>query len=301
MGFFEKLKQGLAKTRSGFSEKISGVLSAFTRVDEDLLEELEEALILCDMGVETSLAAIEALRQRVKEERIKQPEQVREALREIIEDLVRFDLPEETFPKVILVIGVNGVGKTTSIGKIANVYRQQGKSVLLAAADTFRAAASQQLSIWAERVGVPIVKYGEGADPAAVVYDSLDSAKAHGTDVVICDTAGRLHNKKNLMNELNKIDRVISQQHPEASREALLVLDATTGQNAISQAKEFSSVVHVDGLVLTKLDGTAKGGVICAIKKELGIPVRYIGVGEGVDDLQVFQPEEFAAALVGKN
>ena len=301
MGFFEKLKQGLAKTRSGFSEKISGVLSAFTRVDEDLLEELEEALILCDMGVETSLAAIEVLRQRVKEERIKKPEQVREALREIIEDLVRFDLPEETFPKVILVIGVNGVGKTTSIGKIANVYRQQGKSVLLAAADTFRAAASQQLSIWAERVGVPIVKYGEGADPAAVVYDSLDSAKAHGTDVVICDTAGRLHNKKNLMNELNKIDRVISQQHPEASRETLLVLDATTGQNAISQAKEFSSVVHVDGLVLTKLDGTAKGGVICAIKKELGIPVRYIGVGEGVDDLQVFQPEEFAAALVGKN
>lgn len=301
MGFFEKLKQGLAKTRSGFSEKISGVLSAFTRVDEDLLEELEEALILCDMGVETSLAAIEELRQRVKEECIKQPEQVREALREIIEDLVRFDLPEETFPKVILVIGVNGVGKTTSIGKIANVYRQQGKSVLLAAADTFRAAASQQLSIWAERVGVPIVKYGEGADPAAVVYDSLDSAKAHGTDVVICDTAGRLHNKKNLMNELNKIDRVISQQHPEASRETLLVLDATTGQNAISQAKEFSSVVHVDGLVLTKLDGTAKGGVICAIKKELGIPVRYIGVGEGVDDLQVFQPEEFAAALVGKN
>lgn len=301
MGFFEKLKQGLAKTRSGFSEKISGVLSAFTRVDEDLLEELEEALILCDMGVETSLAAIEALRQRVKEERIRKPEQVREALREIIEDLVRFDLPEETFPKVILVIGVNGVGKTTSIGKIANVYRQQGKSVLLAAADTFRAAASQQLSIWAERVGVPIVKYGEGADPAAVVYDSLDSAKAHGTDVVICDTAGRLHNKKNLMNELNKIDRVISQQHPEASRETLLVLDATTGQNAISQAKEFSSVVHVDGLVLTKLDGTAKGGVICAIKKELGIPVRYIGVGEGVDDLQVFQPEEFAAALVGKN
>ena len=185
MGFFEKLKQGLAKTRSGFSEKISGVLSAFTRVDEDLLEELEEALILCDMGVETSLAAIEELRQRVKEERIKQPEQVREALREIIEDLVRFDLPEETFPKVILVIGVNGVGKTTSIGKIANVYRQQGKSVLLAAADTFRAAASQQLSIWAERVGVPIVKYGEGADPAAVVYDSLDSAKAHGTDVFI--------------------------------------------------------------------------------------------------------------------
>lgn len=301
MGFFEKLKQGLAKTRSGFSEKISGVLSAFTRVDEDLLEELEEALILCDMGVETSLAAIEVLRQRVKEERIKQPEQVREALREIIEDLVRFDLPEETFPKVILVIGVNGVGKTTSIGKIANVYRQQGKSVLLAAADTFRAAASQQLSIWAERAGVPIVKYGEGADPAAVVYDSLDSAKAHGTDVVICDTAGRLHNKKNLMNELNKIDRVISQQHPEASRETLLVLDATTGQNAISQAKEFSSVVHVDGLVLTKLDGTAKGGVVCAIKKELGIPVRYIGVGEGVDDLQVFQPEEFAAALVGKN
>lgn len=299
MGFFEKLKQGLEKTRTGFSEKISGVLSAFTRVDEDLLEELEEALILCDMGVETSTLAIEALRGKIKEERIKEPERVREALQGIIEELVRFELPEETFPKVILVVGVNGVGKTTSIGKIANVYKQQGKSVLLSAADTFRAAASEQLSIWAERVGAPIVKYSEGADPAAVVYDSMDSAKARGTDVVICDTAGRLHNKKNLMNELNKIDRVISQQHPEASRETLLVLDATTGQNAIIQAKEFSSVVHVDGLVLTKLDGTAKGGVVCAIKQELGIPVRYIGVGEGIDDLQVFQPEEFAKALVG--
>lgn len=299
MGFFEKLKQGLEKTRAGFSEKISGVLSAFTRVDEDLLEELEEALILCDMGVETAMAAIGSLREKIKQERIKEPEQVREALEEIIEQLVRFDVPEERFPKVILVVGVNGVGKTTSIGKIANVYKGQGKSVLLSAADTFRAAASEQLSIWAERVGVPIVKYGEGADPAAVVYDSLDSAKAHGTDVVICDTAGRLHNKKNLMNELNKIDRVISQQHPQASRETLLVLDATTGQNAIAQAKEFSSVVHVDGLILTKLDGTAKGGVVCAIKQELGIPVRYIGVGEDIDDLQVFDPKEFAKALVG--
>lgn len=298
MGFFEKLKQGLAKTRSGFSEKISGVLSAFTRVDEDLLEELEEALILCDMGVETSLAAIEALRQRVKEERIKQPEQVREALREIIEDLVRFDLPEETFPKVILVIGVNGVGKTTSIGKIANVYRQQGKSVLLAAADTFRAAASQQLSIWAERVGVPIVKYGEGADPAAVVYDSLDSAKAHGTDVVICDTAGRLHNKKNLMNELGKISRVIDREYPEAARETLLVLDGTAGQNSLFQAREFANTVKIDGIVLTKLDGTAKGGFIFAIREELGIPVKYIGVGEGIEDLQPFNAREFIDSLI---
>lgn len=299
MGFFEKLKQGLEKTRAGFSEKISGVLSAFTRVDEDLLEELEEALILCDMGVETSTMAIDSLREKIKQDRIKDPAQVREALGEIIEQLVCFDVPEERFPKVILVVGVNGVGKTTSIGKIANVYKGQSKSVLLSAADTFRAAASEQLTIWSERVGVPIVKYGEGADPAAVVYDSLDSAKAHGTDVVICDTAGRLHNKKNLMNELNKIDRVISQQHPEASRETLLVLDATTGQNAITQAKEFSSVVHVDGLILTKLDGTAKGGVVCAIKQELGIPVRYIGVGEGIDDLQVFDPKEFAKALIG--
>ena len=300
MGFFEKLKQGLEKTRTGFSEKISGVLSAFTRVDEQLLEELEEALILCDMGASTSTMAVDALREKIKEERIKDPQKVREALRGIIGDLVRFELPKETFPKVILVVGVNGVGKTTSIGKIANVYKQQGKSVLLSAADTFRAAASEQLAIWAERVGVPIIKYGEGADPAAVVYDSLDSAKAHGTDVVICDTAGRLHNKKNLMSELNKIDRVITQQHPQASRETLLVLDATTGQNAIVQAKEFSSVVHVDGLVLTKLDGTAKGGVVCAIKQELGIPVRYIGVGEAIDDLQVFDPEQFARALVGE-
>ncbi len=299
MVFFEKLKQGLEKTRAGFSEKISGVLSAFTRVDEDLLEELEEALILCDMGVETSVAATEALRRKIREERIKEPGEVREALCEILEELVRSSAPEERFPKVILVVGVNGVGKTTSIGKIANLYRQQGKSVLLCAADTFRAAASEQLGIWAERVGVPIVKYGEGADPAAVVYDSLDSAKARGTDVVLCDTAGRLHNKKNLMNELNKIDRVISQQHPEASRETLLVLDATTGQNAIAQAKEFSGVVHVDGLVLTKLDGTARGGVVCAIRQELGIPVRYIGVGEGVEDLQPFDPEQFARALVG--
>lgn len=298
MSFFDKLKAGLGKTRQNISDRISSVISAFTRVDEDLLEELEEALILCDMGVATSTEVVTQLRKQIKEERIKDPADVKAALVEIITALLQAPAAEETFPKIILVVGVNGVGKTTSIGKIAYDYKTKGNSVLLAAADTFRAAAAAQLTIWSERVDVPIIKYGEGHDPAAVVYDAIDSAKHRGSDVVLVDTAGRLHNKKNLMNELEKISRVIDREYAGASKETLLVLDATTGQNAIVQAKEFASIVPIDGIVLTKLDGTAKGGVVVAIKQELDIPVKYIGVGEGIDDLQPFNPEEFAKALL---
>ena len=297
MGFFEKLKQGMTKTRENLSGKLNSVFAAFTKVDEELLEELEETLILCDMGYSTTEHIIGELRKSIKLNKITEPDGVRQELARIIEELVSFDQPEEHYPRVILVVGVNGVGKTTSIGKIANQYKKAGKSVLLAAADTFRAAAAEQLTIWAERCNVPIIKYGEGADPAAVVYDAMDSAKHKGYDVVICDTAGRLHNKKNLMNELEKINRVISREYPEAERETLMVLDATTGQNAIVQAKEFASVTGLDGIILTKLDGTAKGGVVCAIKQELGIPVKYIGVGEGIDDLQRFDAADFARAL----
>lgn len=298
MGFFEKLKRGMSKTRENFSSKLGSVFAAFTRVDEDLLEELEEMLILCDVGMNTTQSLMEELRARIKADRIREPQEVREVLKELIRQRLDYDAPEEAYPQVILVVGVNGVGKTTSIGKIAHVYRQEGKSVLLAAADTFRAAAAEQLSIWAQRADVPIIKYGEGHDPAAVVYDALDSAKHRGTDVVICDTAGRLHNKKNLMSELDKISRVIDREYPEARRETWLVLDGTTGQNAIAQAKEFAAICPLTGLILTKLDGTAKGGIVCAIKDELGVPVRYVGVGEGIDDLQRFDADEFARALL---
>ena len=298
MGFFDKLKSGMSKTRENLAGKINGVFSAFTKVDEELLEELEETLILCDMGYNTTEEIIDWLREQIKEQKVKDPGEVRQLLKDKLQELVTYDVPQEIFPKVILVVGVNGVGKTTSIGKIAHLYKSEGKSVLLAAADTFRAAAAEQLTIWAKRADVPIVKYQEGSDPAAVVYDALDSAKHRGSDVVICDTAGRLHNKKNLMSELAKIKRVIDKEYPDAARETLLVLDATTGQNAINQAKEFASAAELTGLVLTKLDGTAKGGIVCAIKKELGLPVRYIGVGEGMEDLQRFNPEEFAKALV---
>ena len=294
MAFFDKLKSGMQKTRS----KIDLLFNSFTRIDEDLIEELEETLILCDMGMKTTEKVIASLRSAIKEKGLKSAEDVKKELVGIIEGMVTFEIKEETFPKVLLVVGVNGVGKTTSIGKIANRYKKEGHSVLLAAADTFRAAAADQLTIWAERADVPIVKYGEGHDPAAVVYDALDSAKHKGIDVIICDTAGRLHNKKNLMNELSKISRVIDKAYPEASRETLIVLDGTTGQNAISQAKEFMSASGIDGIILTKLDGTAKGGVVVAIKDELALPVRYIGVGEGIDDLQPFDPKEFASALV---
>lgn len=296
MSFFDKIKEGMSKTRG----KLNQVFANFRKVDEDLMEELEEALILCDMGVTTTEQVMEELREQIKLKNIKDAEEVKRELEGIIAELVRYEKSEETFPKVILVVGVNGVGKTTSIGKIANHYKKSGKRVLLAAADTFRAAAADQLTIWAERAEVPIVKYGEGHDPAAVVYDALDSAKAKKVDVVIVDTAGRLHNKKNLMSELSKISRVIDKSWPEASRETLIVLDGTTGQNAIVQAKQFREAANLDGIVLTKLDGTAKGGVVCAIKAELGLPVRYIGVGEGIDDLQPFVPEEFARALIGE-
>ena len=297
MGFFDKLKKGMSKTRDNLSGKIGGVFSVFSKVDEDLMEELEETLILCDVGAPTTIEIMDRLRETIKEEKITDTALVQEKLREILTEQLTWELPEETFPKVILVVGVNGVGKTTSIGKIANYYKQNGKEVLLAAADTFRAAAAEQLTIWSERAGVPIVKYSEGSDPAAVVYDALDSAKHRGSAVIIVDTAGRLHNKKNLMNELAKISRVVDKEYPEAARETLIVLDATTGQNAITQAKEFSGAAKLDGIILTKLDGTAKGGVVLAIRKELGLPVRFIGVGEGMDDLQPFEAEEFAAAL----
>ena len=297
MGFFEKLKQGMAKTRENLSGKINSVLAAFTKVDEELLEELEETLILCDVGYNTTEKIIGELRSRIKLSKITDVDGVKDELSKIIEELVTYETQEETYPVVILVVGVNGVGKTTSIGKIANLYKKQGKSVLLAAADTFRAAAAEQLTVWAKRADVPIIKYAEGADPAAVVYDAMDSAKHKGYDVVICDTAGRLHNKKNLMNELEKINRVIDKEYPAARRETLIVLDATTGQNAIVQAKEFSSAAKLTGIVLTKLDGTAKGGAVLAIKDEVGLHVKYIGVGEGIDDLQAFNAEEFARAL----
>lgn len=297
MGFFDKLKKGMSKTRDNLSGKIGGVFSVFSKVDEDLMEELEETLILCDVGAPTTIEIMDKLREIIKEEKISDPAEAERRLKDILTEQLTWELPEETFPKVVLVVGVNGVGKTTSIGKIANYYKQQGKKVLLAAADTFRAAAADQLTIWSQRADVPIIKYSEGSDPAAVVYDALDSAKHRGSDVILVDTAGRLHNKKNLMNELAKISRVVDKEYPQAARETLIVLDATTGQNAITQAKEFGSAAELDGIILTKLDGTAKGGVVLAIRNELGLPVRFIGVGEGMDDLQPFDAQEFAAAL----
>ena len=297
MGFFDKLKKGMSKTRDNLSGKIGGVFSVFSKVDEDLMEELEETLILCDVGAPTTIEIMDRLRETIKEEKITDTALVQEKLREILTEQLTWELPEETFPKVILVVGVNGVGKTTSIGKIANYYKQNGKEVLLAAADTFRAAAAEQLTIWSERAGVPIVKYSEGSDPAAVVYDALDSAKHRGSDVIIVDTAGRLHNKKNLMEELRKISRVITREYEEAEVRTLLVIDATTGQNGLQQAREFSEVADVSGIVLTKLDGTAKGGIAVAIMDELKLPVLYIGVGEGIEDLQAFDANAFVDAI----
>ena len=298
-GFFARLASGLTKTRENLSEKISAVFSGFSKIDEDFYEELEEALIMADIGMATVEAIMDRLREKVKEEHLSDTAQVKDTLRAIVTEMMQADtpfLPEEG-NSVILVVGVNGVGKTTTIGKIAHVYEQQGKKVLLAAGDTFRAAAAEQLTVWSERAGVPIVKHGEGADPAAVVFDAVSAAKARGVELLICDTAGRLHNKKNLMEELRKIGRVIDREWPGAHKEVLLVLDATTGQNAIAQAKVFAETVDITGIVLTKLDGTAKGGVALAIKEELGVPVRFVGVGEGIDDLQPFDPAEFAEAL----
>lgn len=298
-GFFSKIKSGLKKTRENIMSGVENVLKSFTTIDEELYEELEEALIMADIGVETSVEIIERLRERVKSEKVHDVSEVRGLIVSIISDMLKEDKSELNLakPSVILVIGVNGVGKTTTIGKLANHYKNQGRSVILAAADTFRAAAIDQLEVWGERNNVPVVKHQENSDPAAVVFDAVQSAKAKNVDLLICDTAGRLHNKKNLMDELAKIFKVIGREYPEAQQEVFLVLDATTGQNALQQARLFKEAAGITGLVLTKLDGTAKGGVIIAIKNELKLPVRFVGVGEGIDDLQPFNEEEFARAL----
>lgn len=300
MGFFEKLKRGLTQTRNAVAEHVNNVFSVFVSVDEELFESLEEALIMADLGMETSVSLIEELRDRVKKKHITDGNLVKQELYNVLKDAlceVDYTMNLSTTPSVILVIGVNGVGKTTSIGKMAAHYRSQGKKVLLAAADTFRAAAIDQLDIWAKRSGCDIIKHNEGSDPAAVIFDACNAAKAKGVDILICDTAGRLHNKKNLMAELEKINRVISRELPEAARENLIVLDATTGQNAVSQAKLFSEVSDLTGIILTKLDGTAKGGIVIPIAKEQRLPVKFIGVGEGLDDLQEFSPEDFSRAI----
>lgn len=299
MGLFKKIKEGLKKTRDSVVGQIDSMLKSFTKIDEELFEELTELLVMGDVGVTTAEQITDELRTRVKKEGIKDPSQIRHLLEEVVADMLRGDeeLKINTKPSIILVIGVNGVGKTTTIGKLANNLRNQGKSVLLAAADTFRAAAIEQLEVWADRSGCDIVKQKEGSDPAAVIFDAISAAKARNTDVIICDTAGRLHNKKHLMDELAKIGRVIDRELPDADKEFLLVLDATTGQNAVNQAQQFSNATGITGIVLTKLDGTAKGGVVLAIKNGLGIPVKYIGVGEQIDDLQEFVPEDFSKAL----
>jgi fused signal recognition particle receptor len=303
MGFFDKLKSGLMKTKNAIAGKIDDLFKSFRKVDEDLFDELEELLITADIGVNTTEEILEELREIVIDKNIKEPEEVKGELIEILKNLVGEHEPLNlsTKPSVILVIGVNGVGKTTSIGKISAELKSKGKKVVVAAADTFRAAAAEQLTVWCERAGVDIVKQSAGADPASVVFDAISSAKSKKADVLIIDTAGRLHNKKNLMDELAKIDRVIGRELPDASRETLLVLDATTGQNAVLQAKEFKEASKITGLVLTKLDGTAKGGIILSIKKELGIPVKFIGIGEQIDDMKPFDATEFTAALFDSN
>ena len=301
MGFFDKLKQGLGKTKSSIDEKINNVFSVFRKVDEELLEELEEVLVMSDIGVETSVKIIDELRTKIKREKIEDETDVKKALKEIMADILNIAEPKlnlETKPSVILVIGVNGVGKTTSIGKIANNLVNQGKKVVVAAADTFRAAAVEQLEIWAKRSGSILVKKDEGTDPAAVVYDAIKKTKEIGADVLIVDTAGRLHNKKYLMDELFKINKVIEKEMAENSKEVLMVLDAETGQNAISQVKAFKETTDITGIVLTKLDGTAKGGVVLGIVSENKIPVKFIGVGEQIDDMQIFNSEEFLDAII---
>ncbi len=300
MGFFDKLKEGLKKTKNAITERIDQVLVSFGKIDEELFEELEEVLITSDIGAEASLRIIEDLKKKVKENKVTDPIKVKGLLKEELSEILSTESTElniSTTPSVIVVVGVNGVGKTTSIGKIAHQLKQSGKKVVMAAGDTFRAAAIDQLEIWADRVGVELIKHDEGADPAAVIFDAVQSVKARKADVLICDTAGRLHTKKNLMDELKKVFRIIERELPQASREVLLVLDATTGQNAIVQAKTFAEVSPVSGIVLTKLDGTAKGGIVIAVSSELNIPVKLIGVGEQLDDLQRFIPEEFVEAL----
>ena len=301
MGFFDKLKQGMNKTKTSFDQKISNVFKSFRKVDEEFLDELEEILIMSDVGMETSVKIINNLRTRIKKEKIQDEEDVKKALREEMEsilDVADKDLKLNTKPSVILVIGVNGVGKTTSIGKISNRLAKDGKKVVVAAADTFRAAAVEQLEIWANRSGADIVKREEGVDPASVVYDAMKITKEKNADVLIVDTAGRLHNKKYLMDELNKIQKVISKEMPEADKEVLLVIDGTTGQNAIQQVKAFKQEADITGLVLTKLDGTAKGGVVIGIAQESQIPVKFIGVGEQIDDMEIFNSKDFVEAII---
>lgn len=299
MGFFNKIAQGLKKTRDSMMGKVDALLNSFTKIDEEFFEELEENLIMADVGAVTSARICDNLRKKVKEQGLSDAAEVKAAIKEIISEMLSGDeeLNLSTKPTVILVIGVNGVGKTTTIGKLANNLKNEGKKVLLAAADTFRAAAIDQLQIWADRAGVDLVKHDEGSDPAAVVFDAVNAGKARGCDVVICDTAGRLHNKKNLMDELAKISRVVDREAPGSAKEVLLVLDATTGQNALNQAKLFQEAAGLTGIILTKLDGTARGGVVIGIKEELNIPIKYIGVGEQIDDLRPFNSKDFVDAL----
>ncbi len=298
MSIFDKIKGGLQKTRDNISSKVGSVLASFKKIDEEFYDELEETLILCDIGVNAVQDIMAALKKKVKEKSVTDTAAVKPLLVDIITEMLTFDVPEIEGAGAILVVGVNGVGKTTAIGKMANLYMTQGKSVVLAAADTFRAAAAEQLSMWGERSGARVVKYGEGADPAAVVFDAIDSAQHRHIDLVIVDTAGRLHNKKNLMNELSKINRVIDKAYDADHKRTYLVLDATTGQNAISQAKEFAQVTDLSGIILTKIDGTAKGGIVCAICSDMKLPVVYLGVGEGMDDLEPFDARAFAQSLI---
>ncbi|HHW46383.1 MAG TPA: signal recognition particle-docking protein FtsY [Clostridiales bacterium] len=299
MGFFSKISEGLKKTRANFLEAVDGLLKGHAKIDEELFEELEEILIMCDVGMTTASSICEELRKQVKEQKVTDPDKIKEMMQEIIAEMLSNTegLKLNTKPSVILIIGVNGVGKTTTIGKLAALLKAEGKKVILGAADTFRAAAIDQLGIWAERAGVDMVKHNEGSDPGAVVYDTIAAAKSRGADVIICDTAGRLHNKKNLMDELAKISRIISRELPDSDVETLLVLDATTGQNAVNQAREFKNTANITGIVLTKLDGTARGGVVISIANELKVPVKFIGVGERIDDLQPFDPKAFAKAM----
>lgn len=300
MGFFSKIKQGLTKTKDSLSNGITSIVNSFTKIDEEFFEELEEILVMSDIGVETSEFICGELRKKVKENGVTDPTEIKKLLNKTISEMMGETKPLvlDTKPSMILVIGVNGVGKTTSIGKLSAILKSQGKKVVLGAADTFRAAAIEQLSEWANRAGVDLVKSVDGTDPASVVYDTIASAKAKNADVIICDTAGRLHNKKNLMEELAKINRVINRELPESSIETLLVLDASTGQNAVNQAKEFMNVTNITGIILTKLDGTAKGGIIISIQKQLGIPVKFVGVGEDIEDLLPFDAEEFADGII---
>ena len=300
MSFFSKIAQGLKKTKNSLSSALDGMLSVFTKIDDKLFEELEEILIMSDISVNTSEKICDELRKKVKAARTENPEDIKEMLREIITEMLADGQPVkiDTKPSVIVMIGVNGAGKTTTIGKMALRYKNEGKKVILGAADTFRAAAIEQLEVWANRADVPMIKQKEGSDPAAVVFDTISAAKARDCDLIICDTAGRLHNKKGLMDELNKISRIIDRELPDADRETLLVIDATTGQNAMNQAKEFAAAAGITGIVLTKLDGTAKGGMVLSIKEELGIPVKLVGVGEGIDDLIPFSAEEFAKGII---